>query len=105
MAADGTSRDALIERVAKTLHADGGITEDLMPGTCSRCVQSIATATDIVDAVVMPLAQEREQLTRDYETAHDAEFRALRRAEAAEAERDLLEAERDQALAELGRRK
>ena len=105
MSTDDTSRDALIERVATDLRASAWRYHhpDLPVPVLDRQRAARgrywrAQATAVVDAVVLPLVEEWDRLTRDYETAHDAEFRAIRRAEAAEAERDTYRERRRQVM-------
>ena len=68
MTADDTSREALIERVARVLDAEGAFCGecDNEPGgfydECSQCRRFLTGyATAVVDAVVLPLVQERAE--------------------------------------------
>lgn len=68
MAADDTSREALVERVARVLDAEGAFCGecDNEPGgfydECSQCRRFLTGyATAVVDAVALPLVQELDR--------------------------------------------
>lgn len=87
MAADGTSREALVERVARVLGAEGAFCGecDNEPGgfydECSQCRRFLTGyATAVVDAVALPLVQELDRwLAQVKAEAWDEGFGALAR--------------------------